>query len=293
MNNPAKTPVVLVMQRLHLDDPAGRLSEMGDWAKLELPAQFKTAAEIPIDDDDLFSIKAGEYLHPARYTDAVLEERKVAMGKAAYSAQYLQNPIPDGGGMIDLSEIQRYVEMPPVFDAKVLSVDSATGGDTGCYTAMISARIFEGCLYVTGVQRNRIDIPTQVETIIKAEQSGKYDHIVIEKAHAGIAVIQQLWKHYQFKEEYAFRPNFIEPITPKQSKEVRMEAMLKYVRSGRVLLPQDAPWLTVFEHELSAFPNGKYDDQVDAFSQLILFYEFFMRDPNLRIRRGLNPLSMH
>ena len=69
--------------------------------------------------------------------------------------------------------------------------------------------------------------------------------------------------------------------------------MLKYVRSGQVLLPQYAPWFEIFEHELSSFPNGKYDDQVDVFFQLILFYEFFMLDPNLRIHRGLNPLSMH
>jgi YD repeat-containing protein len=38
--------------------------------------------------------------------------------------------------------------------------------------------------------------------------------------------------------------------------------------AGRILLPNEAPWLADFEHELLAFPYGGYDDQVDA---LLLF----------------------
>ena len=30
--------------------------------------------------------------------------------------------------------------------------------------------------------------------------------------------------------------------------------------------PEQAPWLAVFEEELFAFPNGKYNDQVDTVS---------------------------
>ena len=36
-----------------------------------------------------------------------------------------------------------------------------------------------------------------------------------------------------------------------------------------VFLPNDAPWLEAFEKELIAFPNGKYDDQVDTLSQCL------------------------
>jgi hypothetical protein len=34
-------------------------------------------------------------------------------------------------------------------------------------------------------------------------------------------------------------------------------------------LPQEASWLSDFRSELLSFPNGKHDDQVDAFSQLL------------------------
>jgi phage terminase large subunit-like protein len=42
--------------------------------------------------------------------------------------------------------------------------------------------------------------------------------------------------------------------------------------AGRVLLPAEAPWLADFESELLSFPNGRYDDQVDAF---MLFLDSF------------------
>jgi hypothetical protein len=42
--------------------------------------------------------------------------------------------------------------------------------------------------------------------------------------------------------------------------------------AGRVRLPVEAPWLADFESELLAFPNGRYDDQVDAF---MLFLDWF------------------
>lgn len=292
MNEPARTPVVLVMQRLHMDDPVARLRMLGKWETLTLPAVFKSDAAIQLDKDEFQKVKAGELLHASRYTHAVLSERSQAMGKAAYSAQYLQSPIPEGGGMIDVSQFSRFRGVPPASDANILSVDSATGGDSGSYTAMIEASVYQGKLYVTGVERKRIDIPTQVERIISVQEKSDIDHIVVEAAHAGIAVIQELRKHYQFRSQFAHRPNFIEGIKPKQSKEVRMESMLKYVRTGKVLLPESAPWLEAFEHELSAFPNGKHDDQVDALSQLIKFYEFFMSDPCLRINRGLEPIPM-
>jgi predicted phage terminase large subunit-like protein len=35
------------------------------------------------------------------------------------------------------------------------------------------------------------------------------------------------------------------------------------VETGNVFLPIDAPWLSDFLGEASAFPNGKHDDQLD------------------------------
>jgi len=39
--------------------------------------------------------------------------------------------------------------------------------------------------------------------------------------------------------------------------------------SGQVFLSKDAPWLDAFLNEILAFPNSRYDDQVDSFSQFL------------------------
>ena len=40
---------------------------------------------------------------------------------------------------------------------------------------------------------------------------------------------------------------------------------------GKVFLPSDAPWLGEFERELTGFPGGRYDDQVDSTTQALEF----------------------
>jgi hypothetical protein len=41
------------------------------------------------------------------------------------------------------------------------------------------------------------------------------------------------------------------------------------LESGSLQLPKSAHWLKDFLKEYLAFPNGKYDDQIDALSQFL------------------------
>ena len=43
------------------------------------------------------------------------------------------------------------------------------------------------------------------------------------------------------------------------------------IEAGQLLLPREASWLAEFKHELLAFPSVRYDDQVDALTQLMLW----------------------
>lgn len=60
-------------------------------------------------------------------------------------------------------------------------------------------------------------------------------------------------------------------IKPWASKEERFVGTLGEVEAGNILLPLQAPWLDNFRAELKTFPNGKHDDQVDSFSQFVIF----------------------
>ena len=49
----------------------------------------------------------------------------------------------------------------------------------------------------------------------------------------------------------------------------RLAQQAAKIEQDLVALPEEASWLADFERELTAFPYGKHDDQVDSMSQLL------------------------
>jgi hypothetical protein len=54
---------------------------------------------------------------------------------------------------------------------------------------------------------------------------------------------------------------------------MRMHAQTAMIENGFVHLPDAAPWLAPYLHELTVFPHGKHDDQVDSTAQLLDWYK--------------------
>jgi hypothetical protein len=60
---------------------------------------------------------------------------------------------------------------------------------------------------------------------------------------------------------------------PQTDKVMRMHAQTAMIENGFVHLPDAAPWLAQYLHELTVFPHGKHDDQVDSTAQLLDWYK--------------------
>ena len=58
-------------------------------------------------------------------------------------------------------------------------------------------------------------------------------------------------------------------ISARLPKVERFFASVDRLYSGVGKLPRSAPWLEQLRHELQAFPDGRYDDQVDSLSQFL------------------------
>jgi predicted phage terminase large subunit-like protein len=58
-------------------------------------------------------------------------------------------------------------------------------------------------------------------------------------------------------------------VDPAGDKVMRMNEQTARIEAGSVSLPKQAPWLDEFRREILAFPDGRYSDQVDAFSQAL------------------------
>ena len=50
---------------------------------------------------------------------------------------------------------------------------------------------------------------------------------------------------------------------------MHMHAQTAMIENGFVHIPETAPWLAEYLHELTVFPNGKHDDQTDSTAQFL------------------------
>src|SRR5277367_415263 len=55
---------------------------------------------------------------------------------------------------------------------------------------------------------------------------------------------------------------------------MRLHAQTAIIENGFVHIPETAPWLVEYLHEMTVFPKGKHDDQVDSTAQ---FLDWFKR----------------
>ena len=60
---------------------------------------------------------------------------------------------------------------------------------------------------------------------------------------------------------------------------MRMHAQTAMIENGFVHLPKEAAWLAEYLHELSAFPRGRHDDQVDSTAQMLDWFKQAGREP--------------
>ncbi len=84
--------------------------------------------------------------------------------------------------------------------------------------------------------------------------------VVVEAAGVGRGLFDHLRRH---------RRDGVRAFHPRLGKDERMSVESLKIESGEVRLPQNASWKETFLAETAAFPNGKYDDQVDSLSQAL------------------------
>ena len=269
--------IVLVMQRLHIDDLAGYLMDQGGWKVLSLPAIADREQGVPIGPGKVYYRWEGDLLHPEREPLAVLERLKAEMGTYDFNAQYLQSPVPAGGNMIKWEWFPYYSDQPrrPEGSIIVQSWDTAcTTSELASYSVGITAQVDKnGTFHVLDIVRGRWEFTELVREMRKAAQCHRPKTILIEDQASGTALQQTLKR-----DGYTVRP-----IKPKGDKVMRMRVHTPTLEAGKVLLKKDAPWLDELRAEVLAFPYGKHDDQVDALSQLMTWAEDW-RIPKYSIR---------
>ncbi|MGA3209545.1 MAG: phage terminase large subunit [Syntrophales bacterium] len=268
--------IVIIMQRLHLEDLAGYVQEKGGWEVINLPAIAEEDTEIEF--ETIFGRQkivrlAGTALHPEREPLETLESIRAAMGEFRFSGQYQQSPVPEGGAMIKTDWIKVYElsELPPSFEMVVQSWDTASKDHNFAdFSVCVTMGLKNKMIYVLDVRRARMDFPTLRRTAIELARQYKPHTILVEDASSGIQLVQEL------KQERIYS---VKPFKPQGDKQTRLFAQQSLFESGVVRVPKEAHWVTGFVHELTSFPFHKFNDQVDAISQGLAYLRERLDEP--------------
>jgi hypothetical protein len=112
-DNPAEGAMIVIHQRLHQDDPIGRLIADGGWEYLEMPGECVKQQLFDLGNGETWAFKPGDLLFPERFDRAALDQQLFDFGEMAFNAQILQRPSPPGGNLFKLKHFQRYEKLPP------------------------------------------------------------------------------------------------------------------------------------------------------------------------------------
>jgi predicted phage terminase large subunit-like protein len=252
--------MIIIMQRLHQDDPTGHLlaRNVDGIRHICLPGECEGAFVSP---DELRGRYVDGLLDPDRLGAKVLESLKTALGSYGYAGQILQSPQPRQGAMFQ-REWFEVVEAAPAEGEVIRGWDLAASKDKGHWTAGCRMRRTpRKMIYIEHVTRLR-GSPLDVEHALlnSATQDGKSVKISIPQ-DPGQAPKSQIQAFAAVLEGYNARFSL-----ESGSKETRAESLSAQAEAGNVKIVR-GPWNDAFLDEICIFPNGTFDDQVDAASR--------------------------
>src|SRR5437867_7557163 len=271
LNDKCRGAIVIIMQRLHEDDLVGHVLGQEPWEVVSFPAiaEADEAHEIAtIGGPERFTRRQGEALHPAREPLATLEHIRRTIGEYNFAGQYQQSPAPLGGGLVKEAWFKRYGEheRPERFERDLQTWDTANKAtELSDFSVCTTWGVRGKNLYLLGLLRQRLEYPALKRAVREQQNQYRATEVLIEDKASGTQLIQELIADGCYG---------ITRYQPMMDKIMRLHAQTAMIENGFVYIPEAAPWLAEYLHEMTVFPNGKHDDQVDSTAQ---FLDWFKR----------------
>lgn len=286
--------VLLGMTRWHPDDLAGRLladekDGADKWRVVSFPAIAEKDEYFCVYSDgetdygkrrdeggesvaeEMLLRRTGDPLHAERFSvDRLLDMQKATQKTGDWDALYQQRPQISGGNLFTIDNIKRYTDLPN-FEYRIITADTAQKkGEHNDYSVFQHWGIADGVIYLIDIIRKRLSSTELLATGRSFWKRCKgYDDgsnlrgIHIEDKSSGTGLIQQL------KGDGGIP---VVAIPRNKDKLTRAYDAMPYLDSGLVAIPANAPWVSDFIGEVSAFsPDMKHahDDQIDPMMDAI------------------------
>ena len=296
LNNPDRSAIVVVMQRLHEADVSGIIldNDMG-YDHIMLPMRYdpnrRCVTNLGYADPREID---GELLFPDRFPEHVVDRDEAAMGPYATAGQYAQSPEPRGGGIIkdawwkpwDKREYPGIEYIVAALDTAyteksendpsaltIWGVFSASGEQASTRMVDRYGRPIESA---TAVQSEALGATAKVmlmyawqdhleigDLVVKVEEictRMKVDLLLIENKAAGHSVAQELrrvFNHARFG---------VQMYDPKTLDKVARLYSIQHIFSEGMVYAPNKDWAEMVIRQTASFPRGAHDDLVDTVS---------------------------
>lgn len=263
--NNEKAPIIIIMQRLAVDDLVGVLKKNGsDFKILEMPALNEK----------------NESIWPERFsTESLLKIQRDQ--PYFFAAQYMQNPILEGGNVIHVDKFRTYKELPDnILYTKVFCDFAMTAKTSSDYSVFLLAAFTQDKKeYIIDIWRNKWEVPDLTKFALTLWKSFRNATnlpypaprcFCIEQKASGIGVLQE------FKKQGIY----VEPLYPTAKgadgkefvadKFQRVCDILPEIEVGNVYIPDKSlnkVWIDDFLKELREFSadgTHAHDDITDC-----------------------------
>lgn len=296
LNNPDRSAIVVVMQRLHERDVSGVIldNDMG-YDHIMLPMRYdpsrkcvtRLGYEDPREDD-------GELLFEDRFPMHVVERDEAAMGPYATAGQYQQSPEPRGGGIVkdawwQLWDKTEYPGIEYIIAALDTAYTTKSENDPSALTiwGVFSASADQVSTRMVDRYGKPIDMATASQSealgatskvmlmyawqdrleigdlVVKVEEictRMKVDTLLIENKAAGHSVAQELRRVFN-SAKFG-----VQMYDPKTLDKVARLYSIQHIFSEKMVYAPNKDWAEMVIRQTASFPRGAHDDLVDTVS---------------------------
>lgn len=287
-NDARQQRLVMIMQRLHEADPTGDLYRDGGYTLVKLPAEAKTSVHIQLGKHE-WNMREGDLLNPARLPAEALYQMRTDLGEYNYAGQYLQEPVPIGGGEFKPNWVQYYQPggIKPKTMNIVILVDPSGGDElkkrkkkNSDFTAMMVVGMApDQNYYLLDIVRDRLNPTERIDMLFLLHQKwndlgGKPPKVGYEKY--GMMTDTHYIRDKQRLEGYNFP---LVELGGQVMKEERIRRLIPDMQHGRWYFPTNLLYVDIegrsfdlvdelVKSEMPTFPRARFDDMLDALSRV-------------------------
>lgn len=279
---------LLIMQRLHEDDPTGNLLQDGGYVHLKLPAEAKRPVLITLNGTK-WTMKKDELLFPGRINKTILDQDLLDMGPYNYAGQMLQEPVPLAGGELREAWVNYYDAgsiRPKGMNIYIL-VDASGGAAVNKkkkklsdWTAMmVVGTADDNNYYLLDVVRDRLNPTDRINKLFELHRKwndlgGKAPKVGYEEY--GLMTDIHYIKQKMNEDTYHFP---LVKLAGRMAKEERIRRLIPDMQTGRWYFPPNLMYIDtegrqfdlireLVKSEIPSFPLGRFDDMIDAMSRI-------------------------